>query len=550
VTVADLVFVNGLVHTLVDGAPPAEAVAVAGGRILAVGDTASVRELAVPGAEVVDLAGRVLLPGIHDGHIHLADWARQLPQFSVDVTTATTLDQVRRAVADRVAELPPGSWVRGHGWYEGRIAEFRDGRPPTRQDLDAVSPDHPVVLGHFSEHGAWANSAALARAGVTADTPDPEGGTITRDAAGEPTGWLVESAKALVLRAVPAMTEQERNDALVAGMAELNRRGVTSVTDPMVSADLARCYQSLAADGKLSLRVAMLLHWAGLGQPNHAEQIRRALSYSGASTGLGDEWLRVAGAKLFIDGIPALRTAWLSRPYAHGCETGSLVTDGASDDQRYAQVEQMVALLHRARLQAQVHATGDRACDAAVDAFVRAMRDDPWPDARHALIHANLLSERTARTMAEHGFCVNLNSLIKWNVGDKLDALYGDERAGYTMPMRTLIDAGVHVADTSDAPVVDPDWRQAVRCMVERTTRGSGRVSGPEQRVSRLEALRAWTIEAAYQEHTDHLKGTIEPGKLADLVVLDGDPLTVPEPELPELPVAMTYVGGARVHAA
>ena len=540
---ADLVLLDGNVLTMAGEVEPAQAVAVRQGRIVAVGTSGSVRDLVTPATEVVQLAGRTVLPGIHDGHIHMADWSRQLPQFSVDVTSATRLDEVVRAVGERVATAGPGSWIRGHGWYEGRIAEFAGGRMPTRHDLDAVSPHNPVVLGHFSEHGVWANSAALELAGVTARTPDPEGGTISRDPAGEPTGWLIESAGALVLSVLPAMSKQERIQSLVTGMAELNRRGVTSVTDPMVSAELARLYQELAASDLQSLRVSMLMHWAGLGRPNSAAEIERALAYSGVSTGLGDEWLRVAGAKLFIDGIPALRTAWLSRPYADGC-TGSLVTDGDSDTDRYGEVMEMIRLLHGARLQAQVHATGDRACDSAVDGFIRAMQDDPWPEARHALIHANLLTAQTAQKMAQYGFCVNLNSLIKWNVGDRLAGLYGDERAGYTMPMRTLIDAGLHVADTSDAPVVDPDWRQAVHCMVARQTRGSGKVSGPEQRVSRMEALRGWTIEAAYQEHTDHLKGSIEVGKFADFVVLEQDPLAVPESELPELSVAMTYVDG------
>ena len=240
----------------------------------------------------------------------------------------------------------------------------------------------------------------------------------------------------------------------------------------------------------------------------------------------------------------------MSRPYAHDC-LGSLVTDGETDEARYDEVLDMIARLHAARLQVQVHATGDRACDAAVDGFVRAIDADPWPDARHTVIHGNLISPETAKQMAQYGLCVNLNSLIKWNVADKLEELYaGDDRAGYTMPMRTLLDAGVHVADTSDAPIVDPDWRQAIECMVGRRAKGSGRVSGPQERVTRQEALRAWTYEAAYQEHTEHFKGSIEVGKVADFVVLEQDPMAVPEDELHALTVAMTYLDGKRVYEA
>ncbi|MBN9618532.1 MAG: amidohydrolase family protein [Actinobacteria bacterium] len=546
---ADLVLRHGHVLTVDPSFSSAQAIAVTDGRIVAVGANADMSALIGARTEVVDLDGRTVLPGIHDGHMHLAHWAERLPEFSVDVTDATRLEQIQAAVAERVRSRPAGSWIRGHGWYEGRVADFAGERFPTRHDIDGVSPDHPVVLTHFSSHGVWVNSAALRAAGITATTPDPEGGQIVRDAAGEPTGWLLEAAAALVTDLVPELTRAERAECIVAGMAEMNRRGVTSVTDPMVSAELARCYQDLAREGGLSLRVALLMHWTGHGRPNGGAEIGTALSYAGFSTGLGDEWLRVAGAKLFIDGVPALHTAWMSRPYAHDC-LGSLVTDGDTDEARYDEVLDMIARLHAARLQVQVHATGDRACDAAVAGFVAAAEADPWPDARHVVIHGNLISPETAKMMAAHGICANLNSLIKWTVADKLESLYaGDERAGYTMPMRTLLDAGVHVADTSDAPIVDPDWRQAIECMVTRRAQGSGRVSGPEQCVTREEALRAWTIEAAYQEHTEHLKGSIEVGKLADLTVLEEDPLAVPADELHALTVARTYVGGRLVHS-
>ncbi|MFT3873289.1 MAG: amidohydrolase [Nocardioides sp.] len=543
---ADLILTGGTVRTLdrVSSAARrvAEAVAVRDGRIVAVGSAEEIAGLRGPATEVVDLDGRTVLPGVHDGHMHLAMWAANRPEYSIDLSRATSVQEVVDAVARRIAERPQGSWVKGHGWYEARVRDL-DGRWPTRQELDAVSPSHPVVLVHFSEHAVWANSLALAAAGITAATPDPEGGTILRDADGEPAGYLVESAGDLMLTALPQPTRAEADAAVGAAMQQLLDLGFTSVTDPMVGPGLLRQYARMHNAGGLPLRVGVLLHWAGLGLPNNADEIERALGFSGMVTGLGDHVLRIAGAKLFADGIPPLRTSWTSRPYGEGCH-GSLLTDGETDEARLAELTGMVEKLHRARLQVQVHATGDRACDAAFDAFAAAHLKDPWPDARHALIHANLLSPQTARRMAEHGYCANTNALIKWSVADALPATYGDERAGYSSPMRSLIDAGLHVADTSDAPVSDPDWRQGVECLVLREARGSGRVSGPEERVSREEALRAWTIEAAYQEHTDHLKGTIEPGKLADLVVLEEDPLTIDEHQLHALTVAATYVGG------
>ncbi len=539
---ADLILTGGTVRTLDPASTVAQAVAVRDGRIMAVGSAEEVAGLRGPATEVVELDGRTVIPGVHDGHIHLAMWAANRPEYSIDLSRATSVREAVDAVARRVAERPAGSWVKGHGWYEARMSDL-DGRWPTRQELDVVSPEHPVVLVHFSEHAVWANSAALAAAGITAATPDPDGGTILRDASGEPTGYLIESAGDLMLTAMPQPTPAEADEAVAAAMQQLLDLGVTSVTDPMVGPDLLRQYVRMHNDGRLTMRVAVLLHWAGLGLPNNAGEIERALGFSGMATGLGDETLRIAGAKLFADGIPPLRTSWTSRPYGEGCH-GSLLTDGETDEERLTELAGMIERLHRARLQVQVHATGDRACDAAVDAFVAAHEADPWADARHALIHANLLSPQTARRMAEHGYCANTNALIKWSVADALIDTYGDERAGYSSPMRSLIDAGLHVADTSDAPVSDPDWRQGVECLVLRQSRASGRVSGPGERVTREEALRAWTVEAAYQEHTDHLKGAIEPGKLADMVVLEEDPLTIDEHQLHALTVAATYLGG------
>jgi len=540
-------FVNGHVLTMDPTAPLAEAVAVERGKVVAVGTTAEIAAVAGPGADVVDLHGQTLMPGIHDGHVHFAMWALQRPPYSVGLADATSIAAVVERVAARTVVAPAGSWVRGHGWRAENFAEFTaSGRMPTRHDLDAVSPDHPVILNHFSEHGALVNSRALALAGVDATTPDPAGGEIVRDAAGDPTGYLVESAAQLVTDIVPALSDAEQDQALLDGAGALRRLGYTSVTDPMVGADLVRRYVGLG--DRLGLRVGMLLHWTGLGLPNSVRELRTALSYSGANTGFGDDRLFVAGAKLFADGIPPLGTAWTSKPYGGGC-CGRLLTEGDTDEERYDELLAMIDTLHRARFSVQIHVTGDRACDAAVDGLVAALEADPWPEARHALIHGNLLSPETARRMAPYGICVNVNSLIKWTVADVLPAVYGDERAGYSMPMRTLIDAGLHVADTSDAPVVEPDWRQGVECLVLRESR-SGTVSGPEERITRAEALRAWTYEAAYQEGTEDSKGTVAVGKVADFVVVGADPLTIDARELHDLPVTATVLAGETVFEA
>lgn len=538
-------FVNGNVLTIDAEFRVASAVGVDRGRIVAVGSDAEITARADSSTEIVDLRGQTMMPGIHDGHIHFAMWALQRPPYSVGLADAASIAVMVERVAARAAAAAPGAWVRGHGWRAEHFAEFvASGRMPNRHDLDPVSGEHPVLLNHFSEHGALVNSRALALAGIDATTPDPPGGEIVRDGRGEPTGYLVESAAQLVADIVPPLTDAEQDQALLDGADALRRLGYTSITDPMVGAELIRRYVGLG--DRLGLRVGLLAHWTGLGLPNSVAELRTALSYSGPNSGFGDERLFIAGAKLFADGIPPLGTAWTSKPYGGGC-CGMLLTEGDTEQARYDELLAMIDTLHRARFNVQIHVTGDRACDAAVDGIIAAMDADPWPQARHALIHGNLLSPETARRMAPYGINVNVNSLIKWTVADALPAVYGDARAGYSMPMRTLIDAGLHVADTSDAPVVEPDWRQGVECLVLRESRGTKTVSGPQERITRAEALRAWTYEAAWQEGTETIKGSIEVGKLADFVVLGADPLTVDDHDLHLLPVTATVIGGETV---
>ncbi|MGH3947552.1 MAG: amidohydrolase [Pseudonocardiaceae bacterium] len=549
----DLILYSGRVTTLDDAATIAEAVAVKGDRTVAVGTTRDILDLAGPHTRRVDLAGGSVLPGINDSHLHLQLFGLSRPPFSLDLSdrAVSTVHDIRTLVAHRAATGSPGSWIRGWGWTERNLPELRErGSGPTRADLDDVSPENPVLLNHFSGHAAWANSRALQAGGITTNTPDPGGGHIVRDpATGEPTGELHESAVALVADIIPEPTPEDRQAATVSAMRELNALGVTSVTDPIVTPSMLRDYVALHNAGKLSTRVTTLLNWTWPSVTTPVSVIEEAMRYVGSSTGLGDDWLRVGGCKLFADGIPVLRSAWMSRPYDDGC-CGSLVTEGTSDDARLATLNSVVETLHRNRFQVQVHSTGDRACDAVIDAFTTAMEADPWPGARHVLIHANLPGARAIRLMAKHGFVANTNALIKWQASDGLRGIVDDQRWHRNMPVRSLLDAGVVVADSSDAPVTYPDWRQAVETLVLRETREAGTVSGPAERVTREQALRAWTCAPAYQEGREHEKGSIAPGTFADFTVLAEDILAVDDHELHTVTPVMTVVGGSVVFQA
>lgn len=544
----DEILHGGRVLTMAGNGECREAIAWRGDRIVAVGDSDEVLGSAGPRTRVVDLDGACVIPGINDAHLHLAMWAIGRPPFQVDLRRATSLDDVRDGVARGVREQNDSAWVIGSGWHGADVAELRDGLAVHREHLDAVSAGRPVYLWHRSLHAAWVNSEALRRAGITAATPDPPGGTIVRDAQGEPTGHLLEGATELVVALVPEPSAQTWRRALVDGMRELNARGVTSVTDPMVTPDLLAHYQELHRASELTLRLGMMLHWTRPGPANNVATLERALDAVGPLCGIGDDWWRIDGVKLFADGVPPLRTSWMRTPYADGA-CGGLVTAAPDDAARLDELDAMIELLHRRRWRMGVHVTGDRANDAVVDALVRVMETDPWP-ARHHVIHASFLSAQAARRLAPHDVTISTNSLIKWQATDALESVLGAELNAYHHPVRTLVEAGLRVADASDAPITDPDWRRGVQTLVVRDVRGSGRVSGPDECVDLETALRAWTVEGAYQGKREDRLGSLVPGRLADLVVLAEDPRDVDPRRLHALTVRRTVVAGRSVHEA
>lgn len=544
-TRADLVLHSGSVLSVDADFRTHSAIAIRDGRVIAVGDDASMLALAGPGTRLVDLAGGTALPGINDSHLHLQWWG--LAMAAVDLSTVTSLAEVRTRVRTHAAAHPSAEWVRGRGWHE-RLLTGIGRHGPTAADLDAVVPDRPVFLEHFSAHGGWLNSAGLCAAGITRETPDPGGGEIVRDADGVPTGVVKEAALELVHRAMGKPTAEERQQASVLAMTELNRRGVTSVTDPITTPEMLRDYVTLRREGRLTTRLTTLLHWTWPSVQTPLRIVEDALRHVGSTTGLGDDLLRVGGCKLFADGVAALGTAWMSTPY-HDGHCGALVTEGRDDAEKVAALRSLVELLHAHRFQVQVHATGDLACDAAVEILADAVSNDPW-DARHVLIHANLPSPSSIRTMAAHGIVANVNSLVKWQAAAGLTDVLTEDAWHRMMPTRSLLAAGVVACDSSDAPITDPDWRLGLQMLVTRRPRGLDRVSGPDERISRENAIRAWTSAPAWQDHAERTKGQLVPGQLADLVVLQDDLMSTPDDELHAVTPVMTVLGGTVVHEA
>jgi predicted amidohydrolase YtcJ len=562
---ADLVIINGKIVTVDKRFSIAQAVAIKDGKVIAVGKDEDIKELAGKNTKVLNLKGKAVLPGINDSHIHACTYWGTRPPLAVGVgyPAVKSIGDIVKAVGEKVKTVKPGEWVQGWGWDEGYLQEcLKDpSRHPTRQDLDSVCPDNPVCLTDFSGHVIWVNSRALELAGVTKETPIPPGGDIVKDpATGEPTGLLKElAAEGLVIRVIPPLTREQKREAILTAIKELNSLGITSITEGalgpgggasqggLLSSECISVYNDLYNEGKLSVRVNILLLFGEYGALSFKD-IQKGVSYLGLHTGFGSEWLRIAGVKLFADGIPPSKTAWMHEEYASG-GSGRLVIPGETDEERYNELIKMIVHVNRHGFQLGIHATGDRAIDACVDGYIKALGEHPW-DARHYIIHGDFTTPECMRRMASHNIGVCVQSGVKWTISDFMDNLVGEKRSAWQWPLRAYIDNGVHLSGSSDAPVNYPNWKQGIEAAILRESKATGKVSGPEQCISREEAIRSYTIEGAWQDHMEDIKGSIEAGKLADLCVLDEDILTVDPHQIKDIRTLMTIIGGKIVYDA
>ncbi|MGW7165077.1 amidohydrolase [Streptomyces sp. NPDC054884] len=560
-TAPSLVLTGGQVLTVDGDFTVTEGVAVRGRDIVAVGSDVEMRALVGPGTRLVELGGRTVLPGINDSHLHGAAYGMTKPPFALDVghPAVGSIADIAEAVGRAARAARPGDWIVGLGWDAGYLAEcLADPRRfPHRRDLDAVAPDNPVCLTHFSSHLVWVNSAALRRCGVDADSVPPPGGVIDADPDGRPAGILREAAQELVNVGLPTPTVDQRRRAIQGVVRELHSRGITSYTEPGLgpggagsffgglSTDNWTAYADLAASGELEARVSVLLLPAPMG--GSADDVRKGLAELRRPESADPRLLNAIGVKIFADGVPPNRTAWMNEPYADGGH-GALCVHGDTPALRSGELREMIRVAHEAGFQLGVHVTGDRAIDEVVDAFVAANASAPRPDARHYVIHGDFVGARSLAKLAAHGYGVNMNPAIKWTISDLMDEVVGPERSAYQWPVRSAVEAGVRVCASSDAPITEPDWRQGVSAMLLRESKASGRPSGPEQCVPLTEALRAYTVHPARQDFAEEWKGSIEVGKVADLCVLDRplldrDPHTVTDAE-----VDLTVFDGRVVH--
>ncbi|MFF1257941.1 MULTISPECIES: amidohydrolase family protein [unclassified Streptomyces] len=543
---ADLVFTGGPVHTLSPARSRATSVAVRGERIVAVGHD-EVRELVGPATEVVDLKGKLLIPGFQDAHAHPVGGGLELGQC--DLSGATTLDEYRRRISAYAQAHPDTEWITGGGWS----MEAFPGGLPTAAELDALVPDRPAYLVNRDHHGAWVNSRALQAAGIDARTPDPADGRIERDADGAPTGMLQEGAANLIGRLLPPVTLEQRITGLLRAQELMHSLGVTAWQDALLGehanlTDPTDAYLATAADGRLTARVVGSLWW---DRSRGTEQIDELVARRAAGT---RGRLRCTTVKIMQDGVAENGTAALLGPYLDGCGCAS-DNSGISfvpplDLQKY------VTELDARGFQVHFHALGDRAVREALDAVEAARQANGRTDTRPHLAHLQVVHPDDIGRFRELGATANLQAL--WaahepQMDDLTIPFLGPERSAWQYPFGDLQRSGATLAAGSDWPVSSPDPIEAIHVAVNRVLPDAAPgtpVFLPEQRIGLDAALTAYTAGSAYVNHLDDVTGSITAGRLADLVVLDRDPFAAPTEEIGATRVLETFVGGERVYAA
>ena len=539
----ETIYTNGFIYTVNPDQPTAEALAVRDGVIIAVGGNEEVRAQVSDRARVVDLEGRMLMPGIHDMHAHPME-AGEKYNFQCAFPFTFTVEQIVAKLAECAAETPPGEWIRGGQWA---MELMETDTVPHKDILDAITRDHPIYLGDSTVHAAWLNSRGLAEMGIDADTPDPQGGVIIREPGSmEPTGILVDNAAYNIISKLPAYTEEQYKDALEWSMHEMNKVGVTTIKDALADGRSLKAYKGLDDSGRLTMKVSVSIAWKMLWT-DYEKNVRERAGY--ATENVGTEFI-----KIMLDGIPPTRTSAMLDPYLpdekHGDSfTGKLIHSPE-------QLTGDMVYLDGQGLTVKVHATGDRAVRVTLDAVEAARKANGDSGMMHEISHAELIHPddiprfRQLNVIAEFSPILWYPSLLV----QVMTQVIGEERANRFWPTRALLEAGAHVIYGSDWPSVVPDpnpW-PGIEAMVTRRDPYGVHPGAlwPEQAVDLETALRIFTINGAVAGKHAHRTGTIETGKSADFIVLDRNIFQVPAEDISETEVLLTVVSGREVYRA
>ena len=530
----DLVIVNASIHTMDEARPIAQAVAIIGNRIAALGSTAEIRALAGKETLVIDAAGKTVFPGFNDAHVHFLMGGFSLA--NVDLRDASSTEELARRLAAYAKNLPKGRWILGGDWDH----EKWPGAPlPTKAMIDAVTPDHPVFVNRLDGHMALANSLALKLAGVTKETKDPPGGLIVRDRqTGEPTGILKDGAESLADRVVPTKTFDEKHVAAKAATDHAAQMGVTSLTDMSADGDVG-LYQYMLERGELKTRIyaaRSIVSW-------------EVLAKTGVRAAFGSDRLRIGGVKGFADGSLGSSTALFFEPYNDTPDTHGLLFDQMLPE---GTMFERVEAADKLGLQVMIHAIGDEANLRILDIYQQAAEQNGPRDRRFRIEHAQHLRVADIPRFGKQKVIASMQPYHEADDGCWCDKRIGPERSKGTYAFRSLLDSGAVLAFGSDWTVAPLNPLAGIKAAVTRHTLDGKHPDGwnPEQKLTLDQAVRAFTVGSAYAEFAEHVKGTITPGKLADLVMLDCDLYQTKPADIDKARVVLTVMDGKVVWQA
>lgn len=535
----DLLIRNARIRTMDPGLPEARSLAALNGRIIALSQEDDFGFMAGSGTVELDLGGKTLMPGFIDAHEHLSWFAENDLKLDLSSARVKSLDQLTKLISEAAGRVPKGEWIRGISYDDTKMSEKRR---LNRDDLDRAAPGHPVIVIHISGHWAVVNSRALELGNLNQNSEDPKGGSLGRDAeTGRLNGQLLEMAMfnfafeslAVTELVVPPFPRDVLMKAVQKATAYLNSSGITGVGDALCAPSYLSVYLEMAARGLLTLRINMIVPHIFL---QHFEK-------AGLYGGWGNEWARSAGIKIIIDGAIAGRTATMRNGYADNADDhGVLLIESQ------AELDELVQRIHDMGYQACIHANGDLAIDMALNAIEWAMTRNQRPDPRHRIEHCTMIDDRLLERMGRLGVVALPFSSYLWQHAEKLRPFYGD-RAERMFAHKSFLDAGVIPASGSDHPVGLHSPLLGVQCMVTRKS-PTGEIIGRNERLSLEEAFKVYTTYAAYASGEEIIKGTLTPGKLADMVVLDRDPWETNPDQIAGIGIKMTIVNGNIVYDA
>lgn len=556
VSKADLVLIHGHILTVDANDSVAQALAIEHGVIVEVGTDAEVLAFARkrPGLRVIDLQGHTATPGLIDTHAHIAEGGVN-ELYRVQLSDAASIQDIVDRVKAKIAQAKPGEWVTGTGWDEGKLAEHRY---ITAADLDAISPNNPVWLVHTTGHYGVANSIALKMAHVTAATADPKAGTIDRDAQGNVTGVLKESAMRLVTPLVPPITPEQMRDGILHIEEVLHSEGMTAVKDPLIEQIQWDAYKSLLDEGKLKERICVL--WYAGSSMESAQKALNEINSVRRIPETYEDRLLSCGVKMFMDGSGGARTGWVYEDWLRNGTTPDVTSAGAAN-RGYPQTDpeiyqQMVRLFHENKVPVGTHAVGDRAMDWVVDTYALVEKEHPLPGLRHSIIHANLPTAHALDVIAElqkkydAGY-PEMQPEFLWWIGDNYAGNYGPQRNHNLIPLKTMLRRGILWSGGSDYFVTPVPARYGIWASVARqTAKGTYGANpfGMAEAVDIRIALRSYTAWGARQMFLENKIGSLEVGKLADIAVWDRDLYSVPTHQIKDMKCLMTLIDGEVVY--